>query len=213
MAGELILNEVSNPSTPSSGKDAIFMANATLPRLTRIDSAGNVWPVQEMFICALSSNYVLANSTSAQAAFNATTNGAITLPASSSYFFEANYIITNTGATSHTWAVLFGGTATLTSGQLVAQAISNTSNAVGTSSVGYTSTLGTAFTVTAASTSTTENVSISLSGIVRINAAGTLIPQVKLSAAPGGTQTMLANSFIMFTPFGSNTATTLGAWS
>jgi hypothetical protein len=213
MAGELILNEVAQPSTPASGKDGIYMANATLPRLTRVDSAGNVWPIQEMLLCALSSNYTLTNGTAVQKAFNATPNGAITLPASSSWLFEANYLITNTGTTSHTWAVLFGGTASLTSGQLVAQAISNTSNAVGAASAGYTTTLGTAFVVTAASTSVTENVSISLTGVVRINAGGTLIPQVQLSVAPGGVQTMLSNSYIVFTPFGTNTAVALGNWS
>jgi hypothetical protein len=210
MAGELILNEVAQPSTPSAGKDSIFMSNATRPRLTRVDSGGNVWSVQEMLLCALASNFTLNSAvTTAQPAFNATTNGAVTLPATSSYLFEANYLITNTGTTSHTWAVLFGGTATLTSGQVAAQAISN---AVATVD-GYTTTPGTALVVSAASTSATEALLIALSGVIRVNAAGTFIPQVQLSAAPGGTATMLANSFIALTPLGSNTATTLGNWS
>jgi hypothetical protein len=213
MAGELKLNEVATPSTPTSGKDAIYMSSETLPRLRRVDSAGTIWPYCETFLTALSADYTLSNVNTAQQAFNASTNGAITLPGSSSYLIEGNYVITNTGTTSHTWAVLFGGTATLTSGQLTATAVSATSSAVAASSTGYTTTLGTAFVVTAASTSATENVSITFYGVARINAAGTFIPQVKLSAAPGGAQKMLANSWIKLTPFGTNTATTLGAWS
>lgn len=215
MAGELILNEVATPSTPASGKDSLYMANATLPRLSRVDSAGNVWPVREMLMCALSANFTLSNVATAQQVFNATANGALTLPAASSYFFEANYLITNTGTTSHTWAVLFGGTATLTSGAMTAVALSTTAAATMTTALtSYTTTLGTALVVDpAGSTSATENVNIFLTGVVRINAAGTFIPQIKLSAASGVAPVMLANSYITLTPFGTNTATTLGNWS
>lgn len=210
MAGELILNEVAQPSTPAAGKDNLYMSSGTLPRLNRLDSGGHVWPIQEMLLCSLASSYTLDSTvTTAQKAFNATTNGAITLPAGSSFLFEANYLVTNTGTTSHTWAVLFGGTATLTSGQFAAQGISN---AVATVD-GYTSTPGTALVVSAASTSSTEALSIYLTGVIRVNTAGTFIPQVQLSAATGGVATMLANSYILLTPFGTNTATTLGAWS
>jgi hypothetical protein len=79
MAGELKLNEVATPSTPAAGKDSVYMSSETLPRLRRVDSAGTVWPSCEIFMMALSSDYTLTNSTSAQQAFNATSNGAITL--------------------------------------------------------------------------------------------------------------------------------------
>jgi len=213
LAGELRLNEVATPSTPAAGKDAIYVSSETLPRLRRLDSAGTVWPSADIFMMSLSADFTLSNVATAQAAFNATTNGAITLPGSSSYLLEANYTITNTGITSHTWAVLFGGTATLTSGRITAVALSNTSSAVGAAQIGHTTTLGTAFVVTAASTSATENVNIVLYGTVRINAAGTFIPQLQLSAATGTAAVMKANSYIKLTPFGANTATNLGNWS
>lgn len=209
----LILNEGAAPSAPSAGKDAVYMSSETLPRLRRKDGAGTEWVSADVFLACLASDYTLANVNTAQAAFNVPTNGAITLPGSSSYLLEASYTITNTGITSHTWGVLFGGTATLTSGRYTAIALSNTTNAIGAAQIGHTTTLGTAFTVTAASTSATENVNIIINGAVRINAGGTFIPQVQLSAATGTAAVMKANSWVRLTPFGSNTATTLGAWT
>src|SRR5208337_4301803 len=63
----------------------------------------------------LAADYTLTDSNAAQAAFNATANGAYTVLGNTTYEFEAVYLITNTGTTSHTWSVLFGGTATFTS--------------------------------------------------------------------------------------------------
>lgn len=215
MAGEIIVSEVAAPSTPSSGKDAIYMGSETLPRLRRVDSAGTIWPSADIFMMALSADYTLTDSNAAQKAFNATTNGAITLPGSSSYLLEFEYLITNTGTTSHTWGVLFGGTATLTSGMLMGHGRSGTTSlaTLTADTSGATTDLTTVLVLTAASTSATENVILSGRGIVRINAGGTFIPQVKMSAAATGTEKMLANSWIRLTPFGSNTATNLGNWS
>ena len=67
--------------------------------------------------------------------------------------------------------------------------------------------------MTTASTSATENVVIMLKGRININAGGTLIPQVKASAQPNGTETMLAGSYIKLTPMGANTVTTSGSWT
>lgn len=164
------------------------------------------------FFINLSADYTLTDSSAAQKAFNSTTNGAITPLAATAYEFEAVYHITNTGTTSHTWAVLFGGTATLTSMAYNAMA----STAVGNALAAVSQIRGvdaTATVVTPASTSATENVEIVLRGVIRVNAAGTLIPQVKLSAATGGTEKMLANSYFRMWPIGSNTVTNAGNWS
>ncbi len=214
MAGEILFNEVSTPSTPSANKDALFVSSDTPPRLKRVDSAGTVWPVQEQFLIALASdNTAPTNVNTAQAVFGSLGSGQVTLPSSMAYQFEATYILTNTGTTSHTWSALFGGTATLTSGAMVGTALSNTASAVANANQGYTTTLGSAFVLTAASTSATENVTIRLHGVVRINAGGTFIPQFQASAATGQAPVIKANSYFRMVPFGSNTATTLGPWS
>jgi hypothetical protein len=160
----------------------------------------------------LASDYTLSDVNTAQAAFNATTNGAYTVLGNTTYEFEAVYLITNTGTTSHTWAVLFGGTATFTSLAYLAQAHTSTGNALTAASEIY-ATAATATVVTAASTSATENVTVKLRGLMRVNAGGTLIPQVKLSAATGGTEKMLANSFFRCWQIGNGSIATVGSWS
>lgn len=144
-------------------------------------------------------------------------NGTITLQAGKTYFFEACYNLTNTGTTSHTWATLFGGTATFSTGTQY-QAFGNssgTANAAATGGLsGFTSTIGTAITVTAASTSATEQVMVELVGTIKVNAAGTLIPQMQASARPGATGTpgvvVKAGSFFRIWPVTSNM---VGNWS
>ncbi len=213
MSTGLTLGEIATPSTPASGKDTLFVSNETLPRVRRVDSAGTVWPSADIFLIADSADYTLTNAGAAEKCFNGSTNGTITLPGSSSYQFEWQVALTNTGTTSHTWALLFGGTATLTSGQGVGTGETATSNALTAVSSIYSTTLGTALVLTAASTSATENVILTYRGVIRINGAGTLIPQIKASAATTGTAKVLANSYFRLTPFGSDTAQTLGNWS
>lgn len=222
MAGELRLNEVATPSVPASGKHALYVGNANtiLNRLIREDTSGTLWPVAEQFVCALSADYTLGNVATAQPVFNATTNGAITLPASSAYLLESEYLITNTGTTSHTWGVLYAGAATLTALDFTARGRSGitsqltlTADSSASQSNGAGSLPTTSLVVTAASTAAAENVIISIRGVLRINGAGTFIPQVILSAATGVAATVKRGSYIKLTPIGTNTTAVLGSWS
>lgn len=166
----------------------------------------------EQFI-ALTANYTGADSASAQKVFDATTNGAVTLAASTTYMMEGVYYITRSaGTTSHTLSTLFALGGTLTSIAYTAETTSTTGNALGAVSRIY-GTLASATVVTAASTSATENITVTIRGIVRTNAAGTFVPQIQYSAAPGGDPTILANSFFKLTPIGNNTVTAVGNWS
>lgn len=166
----------------------------------------------EQFI-ALVADYIGTDSASAQKVFNATTNGAVTLAASTTYMMEGVYYITRSaGTTSHTLSTLFALGGTLTSIAYTAETTSTTGNALGAVSRIY-GTLASATVVTAASTSATENITVTIRGIVRTNAAGTFVPQIQYSAAPGGVPTILANSFFKLTPIGNNTVTAVGNWS
>ena len=162
------------------------------------------------FVCP-SADYTLANSSSAQNAFN-TPFDTITLPSATTFMFEASYYLTRAaGTTSHTISTLFGGTATLTSITYTAESTSTTGNVLGAVSRIY-GTANTAVAVTGASTSATENNTINLNGIIRTNVGGTFIPQIKYSAAPGGAPTLLKNSYFKLTPIGDNTVTDSGYW-
>ena len=179
----------------------------------KTSTAGNRGVLRAEQFQRLVNNYVLGNVATVQPAFNSTANGAITLVSNTTYSFEMQLIIQNTGTTSHTWSVLFGGTATLTSGNMIVQAISSTSSAMAAVSQGYTTGLTTAYVATAASTSATESVTIRCTGVVSINAGGTFIPQLQLSAATGVAASVLANSYIKLNVLGNGSVASVGNWS
>jgi hypothetical protein len=124
-------------------------------------------------------------------------------PAANTTYRMTGLLATNrsAGATSHTTSLLFAGTATVTSIQYLASSKGDT-DAIAAGS-GTISRVATATVVKAASTSTTESMSINIDGIVRINAGGTFIPQFQYSAAPGGAPTIQANSYFRMEPLGS----------
>jgi hypothetical protein len=163
---------------------------------------------------------------SAAAVFTSTmggsTNGAVTLVAGKTYVIEAVYSLTNTGTTSHTWAVLFGGTATITAAHI--QAFGITTSTANTPATGGLTGFGTGtdltfggsgIVCTAASTSATEQVTIQLQGVIVVNAAGTLIPQMKASARPGasGTPGVVVQRGSYFRIWEMSTGATVGNWS
>lgn len=167
------------------------------------------------FVVTPTGGYALSNSSSAQAVFGTPASGTITLPASTSYFMEAMYIITRAaGTTGHTISTLFTVGSALTSITYTAETISasTTPTPADTVSLVY-ATAATATTVTNTSTSATENVIIKLSGIIQTNGATTLIPQIQYSSAPGGAPTVLQNSYFKLTPIGTSTVTSVGNWS
>jgi hypothetical protein len=166
----------------------------------------------EQFI-ALVSDYVATDTASAQKVFNSPTNGAITLDGGTTYIMEGVYYITRgLGSNSHTLATLFALSGSLTSITYTADTTSTATYALGAVSRFYNTAAG-ALTVTAASTSTTENITVVIKGIVRTNTAGTFTPQIQYSAAPGGAPTILKNSYFKMTPVGTSTVASVGNWS
>lgn len=183
----------------------------------------------EQFIIATANsatyNNTLLDSAVAAPVFTATTNagitaGAVTLVAGKTYAFEAVYNLTNTGTTSHTWATVLAGTATFSAGsgyQVYGVSATTASTPATGGLTGFinSTTLSTAVVCTAASTSATEQVTATLTGILVINAGGTVIPQLKASARPGATGTpgviVLAGSYFRIWEMGS--ANFVGNWS
>ena len=162
---------------------------------------------------ALASNYTGNDSAVAQKVFNSPTNGAVTLDANTTYFFEGVYYITRSlGTNSHTLSTLFALGGTLTGITYMAETTSTTGNTLGAVSRIYAASAS-ATAVTAASTSGTENITVSIRGMVRTNAAGTFTPQIKYDSAPGGAPTILANSYFRLTPVGTASVASVGNWS
>lgn len=167
--------------------------------------------LQTQFLRIQVANNTLSDTTSAQAVFSSPS--AVSLAGSTTYNFEAVYYITRSaGTTSHTTSVLFNATSALTSIAYVADVTSSTGVALTALNRIY-GTAVTALVVTGASVSATENLVITLKGIIRTNAATTVTPQFQYSAAPGGAPTVLPNSFIRFVPLGNSSMISVGNWA
>lgn len=152
------------------------------------------------------------NDANAQAVFGAGSDE-LTLAADTTYEFEARYTMARTaGTTSHTTSVLFGGTAVLASLRYVAEASNPSGTALGAiSRVRGTSAAETV--ITAANVSATEEVTVTLRGFIRVTTGGTLIPQFKYSAAPGGAPTIVAGSFFRARALGNASFESRGGWA
>jgi hypothetical protein len=177
-------------------------------------SASNRGVLDTTHFMVLAADYLANDSSSAQKVFNIGTSGlgAISLPSGTSYFMEAVYYITRgVGSNSHTLSTLFAVSSALTGITYTADTTSTTGNTLGAVSRIY-GTATTAVTVTGASTSSSENITVVIRGIVRTNAATTFTPQIQYSSAPGGAPTVLTNSYIRLTPIGNNSVTFVGNW-
>lgn len=164
---------------------------------------------------SLSSDQTGTNGNSAQTLFPGGGFTTLTVPASTTYDFEGQWLITRAaGNTSHTTSILFGGSATYTSIGYLLEVTQTTGSPLDTTaSDQFWSAVATATEFGPANTSTTENLTLKIKGFMRINGAGTVIPQFIYSVAPGGAPTVAANSYIKFTPLGTNTVLSVGNWS
>jgi len=185
----------------------ISAASATSLALKTVVPAGTGVTPTIQVICP-SAAYTLTNGTATQAVFN-TGMRTITLQASTTYMFEGQYLI-STGTTTHitsmsfvlttatmtncTWATVSGSPAALNAG--TAGAFTAIFNSVAGGAIN--------------TTSGAANKVITFKGIMRVNAAGTLVPNIAFSAAPGAPCTTLVGSYIKFYPIGSNTIDTVG---
>lgn len=161
------------------------------------------------YYATLTSNRNLSNVSTVQSIFGLS----FTSAATTTYELEMAFAVSTTGATSNSLGISFGGTATLTSIGYICNASQNAT------SFATLSTPNTIFVSTAANTTVTAAVAtatyrvITLLGLIRVNAGGTLIPQLTYSAAPGAAPAVSANSYCRLIPIGTNTVTAVGAWA
>ena len=226
-AGNITGGNITAPIRPAAGTVSIAPVlltsgtNLTTAAAGAIEYDGSVFyssPVASqrgispsMFLRLQAANNTLSDTNSAQAVFS--TPSTIALAAATSYEFEATYLITRSaGTTSHTTSVLFNATNAFTSIAYVADTTTSTGVALTAVNRIY-GTAATGLVVTGASTSATENLVITLRGIVKTNLATIVTPQFQYSAAPGGAPTVLPNSYIKFTPLGTSSVASVGNWA
>jgi hypothetical protein len=163
--------------------------------------------------------YTLTQSTSAQKIFSNPTNGAITLDASTTYMFDAQYIINNTAAPSlaHSVSLLFALGGSITSISYTAD-VTTSSGAptAGATTISrtFSSAVGATQITPSGTTTNSELITVRLQGVVRTNAAGTFTPQIRYNTnAPGGTSTVQGNSYFRLIPVGTSSIISVGNWS
>lgn len=154
----------------------------------------------------LTATNTLTNDTSAHPIFNATTAGALSVLASTTYEFEMLIIASGFSASSHTLSLTFGGTATYTAASYLA----DTAVAAGGAVSRFASAAATVTAITAATTSTLLNAVIK--GTLSINAAGTVIPQITQGTASAAASILAGTRFRAWA-VGSDTVTNVGNWT
>ena len=173
---------------------------------SQIPAGTGVTPTVQI-ICP-SAAFTLLNQTATQPVFS-TPQDTITLQASTTYMFEGHYLLT-TGTTSHTTSMSFVLTTatitncTWTTATTMPSALNTTTS--GNSTAIFNSVTGGV--VNAGSTN--PNTMITFKGIMRVNAGGTMVPNIAFSAQPGGTNNVLIGSYLKFYPIGSNTIDFVG---
>lgn len=155
----------------------------------------------------LSATRTFTNNTSAQAIFNATANGAVTLGIGT-YEFEMLVDATGFSASAHTLNLGFAGTATYTMTYYFdAQAVGSATPT--SSATGF---IATATATAIIASATTTGLLLYCRGTVRCTAGGTFIPQLTQVTASAAA-VVAAGSFVRLWPIGSATVTSVGNWS
>lgn len=151
--------------------------------------------------------FSLGTGTSVQSAFP-TTGDVFTLEGSTTYEIEGYYRITKSGTTCTVgMAFALGGGASVTS---IDYCVISQSAAVNTVGQTQDTTSVNQVAATVVTTTATTAVWMKFSGLIRMNAGGTVTPQIIFSASPTS-PVMTANSYIKFTKIGTNTEDTIGS--
>jgi len=155
-----------------------------------------------------SAAFTLQNQTATQAVFTSAID-TITLQAATTYMFEGQYLLT-TGTTSHITSMSFVlTTATMTNCSWTSTTAMPTALNAATSGA-FNAIFNSVAGGNVNTASTVANTMIIFKGIMRVNAAGTLVPNIAFSAAPGVTCSTSIGSYIKFYPIGSNTIDSVG---
>ena len=160
----------------------------------------------------LSASYTLTSTTSTQKLFNATTNGALALPVGV-YEYQTRIFLNSMSGTSGnlSFSILGAGTATLGSTNLshVLGQDGGTTAAGSITGGPFTGSVSNAPAVTA---TTANTFAATIGGMIRVTAAGTIIPSVALTTAAAAV--VSAGSHILVTRYSPvDTTASYGAWT
>jgi Collagen triple helix repeat (20 copies) len=186
----------------------ISAASATALALKTVVPAGTGVTPTIQVICP-SSATALTSGATAQNAFS--TLSTISVQAATTYMFDGVYIIKTTGATTHIISMSFAlTTATITNCSWTTMSYALAAPPVTPIRAQDANFFADVAGGNVNTTNATAYNVVKFEGIMRINAAGNVVPQITFSAAPGGTNTMETGSYLRFYPIGANTIDSVG---
>jgi len=170
-------------------------------------STRGVMPSEQIVI--LDTAYTLTSQTAAQKLFNASTNGAVTLPVGT-YQFECQFALSSLATPSAFGFAMVAGTAVIGAQGWTAIAAKGTAL---TSPSAATISFNTAPSLAITATNVPTTGEAIVRGIIKITTAGTIIPSVSLSLAAAAV--VSANSYFKISPVSGTSAAniTIGNWS
>lgn len=222
-SGNLAVGDVVGPG--SATDNAITRFDATTGKLVQnsaatvsddgiirsaTNSAANAVSVPLVNWLMLTADYGLANSGSAQKAFNTTTNGTLTLP-TGVYYFDTWIYLTTMSATSGNAAFSMAGTAVMDRWGQTAIGIDNSTPLAAGTQTGSASVTA-ASPASAVTAGTGTGAIIRASGMFRISTGGTIIPSLTLVTAVAGVL-VKAGSWFRIQKIGESSETSVGAWT
>lgn len=168
---------------------------------------GNIPSLQYIL---LNSSYTLTSQTAAQKLFNASTNGAVTLPIGT-HAFECFYSLSSMSSSSGSFGFALGGAATFTQQwwSLAQKGTATLATATATQA-----TYSTAANTTIATASANTVGYAFIKGLINVTVSGTVIPQVSLGVAAAAV--VGVGSYFRVHPISatnSSTNITIGNWS
>lgn len=178
---------------------------------TKINAAANTGVVVSKHWTSLTADYTLTSAITQQKLFNNPTNGTLTLP-TGVYEFDCSLYVTTMSATSGNMQFDLKGAGTSTLDRILYTTAGSDSTTPTTASAG-----GSAVSVTSASgavivpAGTGTGMVVSIRGMFRVTAAGTLIPSCLLTTANAAV--VKAGSYFKCAKIGETTESSVGAWT
>jgi hypothetical protein len=155
--------------------------------------------------------YTLTNTTASQKLFNATSNGALTLPIGT-YRYNSLFFVSSMSATTGNLLFDFKGAGSAVVASALSQAVGYDGISSFAAGAGQSYWSGTASPATIVTATISGSLGVSVRGTFRISTSGTIIPSISLSNATAAI--VQPNSYFTTTRISSSdTAVSYGPWS
>lgn len=161
----------------------------------------------------LNADYTLTSSTAQQKLFNTTTNGALTISNTGLYEFEAQIYLTTMSTTSGNgvFSLIGAGTATLAGQLMGAVGIDATTPATAAAQGGAFIQAASVFTTNMVTAGTGTAMGVTIKGVFKVTATGTIIPSIALTTANAAV--VKAGSWYRCKMLAPASTYSVGAWS